>query len=55
MNQVLDSFKDDFGSVDGLRAFFAPYLSDEAAAVTSVPETRIEFFEYDWSWNDQGS
>ncbi len=55
MNKVLDWFKDDFGGVDGLRTFFAPYLEPTDAAVISSPDTRIEFFEYDWTLNDPGS
>lgn len=55
MNKVLDWFKEDFGGIDGLRAFFAPYLSADDAAVLTSPDTRIEFFEYDWTLNDKGS
>jgi len=55
MNKVLDWFKDDFGGEEGLRAFFAPYLGATDAAVLLASDTRIEFFEYDWTLNDQGS
>ncbi|MDH3272852.1 MAG: VTT domain-containing protein [Gemmatimonadota bacterium] len=55
MNKVLDWYSDDFGGKDGLRTFFAPYLSPEAAAVLSDPNTDIEFFEYDWTLNDTGT
>jgi uncharacterized membrane protein YdjX (TVP38/TMEM64 family) len=55
MNKVLDWFKDDFGGEEGLRAFFAPYVGATDAAVLLASDTRIEFFEYDWTLNDQGS
>jgi len=53
MNKVLDWFKDDFGGTDGLRTFFAPYVSG-AEAVLLEQGVRIEFFEYDWTLNDYG-
>lgn len=55
MNKVLDWYKDDFGGIDGLRSFFQPYLSPDDAAVLADPDTRVEFFEYDWTLNDTGS
>ena len=55
MNKVLDWFKDDFGGEQGLRTFFAPYLGTADAEVLASSDTRIEFFEYDWTLNDQGS
>ncbi|NNF13518.1 MAG: DUF547 domain-containing protein, partial [Gemmatimonadetes bacterium] len=55
LNKVLDWYKDDFGGLDGLRDFFAPYLSPERAAVFADPATEIGFFEYDWTLNDTGS
>lgn len=54
MNRVLDWFKEDFGGIEGLRDFFAPYLSDDAAALIADPDTEIHFFEYDWTLNDTG-
>ena len=55
MNKVLDWFKEDFGGIEGLRTFFLPYLDAADAAVISSDDTRIEFFEYDWTLNDPGS
>ena len=55
LNKVLDWFKDDFGGIDGLRVFLAPYLPDDAAALLADPNTSVEFFEYDWTLNDTGS
>jgi uncharacterized membrane protein YdjX (TVP38/TMEM64 family) len=55
MNKVLDWYKEDFGGVEGLRSFFAPYLSEEDAAVLTDPDTDIEFFGYDWTLNDTAS
>lgn len=52
MNKVLDWFKDDFGGTEGLRVFFAPYLSEQDARVLTDADTRIEFFDYDWTLND---
>lgn len=55
MNEVLDWYKDDFGGIDGLRSFFAPYLSPEDAAILADPATDVSFFEYDWTLNDTES
>jgi hypothetical protein len=52
MNKVLDWYRDDFGGVDGLREFFAPYLPEDEAGILTDPETEISFFEYDWTLND---
>jgi len=52
LNKVLDWFKEDFGGIEGLRTFLAPYLEPEAARVLADPGTRVEFFEYDWTLND---
>ena len=52
MNKVLDWYKEDFGGIDGLRDFFAPYLPAEERAVLNDPDTGISFFEYDWTLND---
>ena len=49
LNKVLDWYGDDFGGTDGLRDFFASYLEGEAWV---GQDTRIEFFEYDWTLND---
>jgi len=55
MNKVLDWYKEDFGGIEGLRSFFAPYLPAEEAAVLTDPDTEVEFFDYDWTLNDTGS
>lgn len=55
LNKVLDWYKDDFGGIDGLRDFFAPYVSPDRAALLADPGTQIAFFEYDWTLNDTGS
>ena len=55
LNKVLDWFKDDFGGTDGLRAFFADYLPRDSAALLADPDTKIEYFEYDWTLNDSGN
>ncbi len=55
LNKVLDWYKDDFGGIDGLRDFFAPYVSQEEAEVLADPATEIAFFEYDWTLNDTES
>lgn len=52
MNEALDWYRDDFGGVDGLRSFFAPYPSPEAAAVLTDPTAEGSFVEYDWTLND---
>ena len=52
LNRVLDWFRDDFGGLEGVRIFFADYLSAEEAAAVLDPQTTIEFFEYDWTLND---
>ena len=49
---MLDWFRDDFGGEEGLREFFARYTSTDVAALLSDPDTKIEFFEYDWTLND---
>lgn len=54
MNQVFNWFKEDFGGINGLRSFFAPYLDSRSAVFISSPDTRIEFFSYDWTLNDLG-
>ncbi|MBW3535964.1 MAG: DUF547 domain-containing protein, partial [Gemmatimonadetes bacterium] len=46
LNRVLDWYGDDFGGVDGLRDFFAPYLDEEARARVNDPVTAVEFVEY---------
>ena len=55
LNKVLDWYGVDFGGAEGLKAFFAPYLDGERRALVAEPETRVRFFEYDWTLNDTGS
>ena len=52
LNKVLDWFASDFGGVEQLRDFFAPYLSSEQAALILDANTSIQFFEYDWTLNE---
>ncbi len=52
LNKVLDWYRDDFGGVDGLRAFFQPYVGPDLGELILDPATRVEFFEYDWTLND---
>ncbi|MEM7415359.1 MAG: DUF547 domain-containing protein [Gemmatimonadota bacterium] len=53
LNKVLDWFKDDFGGIDGLRDFFAPYAPPAAAALLADSDASIDFFDYDWTLNDR--
>lgn len=51
LNKVLDWYGDDFGGPEGLIEFFGSYLDgQDGERITS--ETKIEFFEYDWTLND---
>ena len=52
LNRVLDWFQDDFGGLPGLKEFFEPYLDSAAREEVADPQTRIEFFDYDWTLND---
>lgn len=53
VNKVLDWFKEDFGGNDeGVRAFFAEYAGGYYREALLDPETKVEFFEYDWTLND---
>lgn len=52
LNRVLDWYSQDFGGVEGLRAFFLPYLEGETLEQVRDPATPIRFFEYDWTLND---
>lgn len=55
LNKVLDWYRDDFGGLEGLRAFFQPYVDADTATLLRDPATGIEFFDYDWTLNDTGS
>lgn len=52
LNKVLDWYKDDFGGIDGLRTFLAPFLSSDDAEFLQDQSTRVDFFDYDWTLND---
>ena len=52
LNKVLDWYGDDFGGIEGLREFFASYLEGDEGGTRLGHDTRIEFFEYDWTLND---
>jgi hypothetical protein len=52
LNKVLDWYAVDFEGTDGLRTFFADYLQGSARARVLAPDTRVRFFEYDWTLND---
>jgi len=52
LNKVLDWYDEDFGGPEGLKAFFADYLEGEERQTMLRPETRVEFFDYDWTLND---
>jgi hypothetical protein len=52
LNKVLDWYAEDFGGSDGLKTFFANYLTGEEREVVTRPDTRVAFFDYDWTLND---
>ena len=52
LNRVLDWYSEDFGGTEGLKTFFADYLSGDRRDRVLNPDTRVEFFEYDWTLND---
>ena len=53
VNKVLDWFKEDFGgNKEGIRAFFAEFADGDYREALLDPETKVEFFEYDWTLND---
>jgi hypothetical protein len=52
LNRVLDWYSEDFGGTDGLKTFFGDYLSGDRRDRVLDPDTRVEFFEYDWTLND---
>ncbi len=52
LNKVLDWYSGDFGGEEGLKAFFAGYLSGGDAELLLRSDTRVQFFEYDWTLND---
>lgn len=52
LNKVLDWYQDDFGGIEGLKRFFADYLEGREREILLRDDTRVEFFEYDWTLND---
>jgi len=53
VNPILNWFGEDFGGPEGVKAFFRPYLSGEAARLAADPRTRLVFTDYDWTLNDR--
>ncbi len=53
VNKVLDWYQDDFGGIDGLKIFLAPYLVErDAAFLRENEDLRVSFHDYDWTLND---
>ncbi len=52
VNTVLDWFNEDFGGVDGIRPFLAPYASGSHREAMEDPDGKLEFIDYDWTLND---
>jgi uncharacterized membrane protein YdjX (TVP38/TMEM64 family) len=52
LNEVLDWFGEDFGGVDGVVSFLAPYLEGDERAAVADPSLQVRFFDYDWTLND---
>ena len=53
VNKVLDWFKEDFGgNNEGVKAFFAEFADGHQREALLDPETKVEFFDYDWTLND---
>ncbi len=52
LNRVLDWYSEDFGGVEGLKRFFGDYLSGRDRELVIASDTRVRFFEYDWTLND---
>ncbi len=52
LNKVLDWYDEDFGGPEGLKTFFADYLDGEEREAVLRSDTRVEFFDYDWTLND---
>jgi len=55
VNRVLDWYGGDFGGSEGLKAFFASYAEGDERRILEDPETRVEYFDYDWTLNDATS
>jgi len=52
VNRVLDWYQEDFGGVDGVRTFFADYVTGPDRDLFLDNRTQVAFFEYDWTLND---
>jgi hypothetical protein len=52
VNKVLDWYREDFDGTEGLKRFFAGYMEGPDRELVLRPDTRVEFFEYDWTLND---
>jgi len=52
LNKVMDWYSEDFSGREGLKTFFADYLEGEERELVLRSDTRVEFFEYDWTLND---
>ena len=53
VNKVLDWFKEDFGgNNEGVKAFFVEFADGHYREALLDPETKVEFFDYDWTLND---
>jgi len=52
VNKILDWYSRDFGGPEGVKRFFARYLSPDAAAYIQRSGVRIRFFDYEWTLND---
>ncbi len=52
VNRVLDWFGEDFEAEEGIKRFFAQRLSGAYGERILAADTRVEFFDYDWTLND---
>ena len=53
VNKVLDWFKEDFGgNNEGVKAFFVEFADGHYREALLDPDTKVEFFDYDWTLND---
>lgn len=51
LNPILDWFGEDFTSAGGVRAFLRARVSDAAVAKVLAGDSRLRFFDYDWTLN----
>lgn len=52
LNPILSWFGEDFGGPQGVKAFFAPYVSGGIRELMEDPEVELSFTDYDWTLND---